>query len=63
MIINRKHLARQKLEKLRKGYSVYTETKEVQEYLEKEIDQAGIKVTIDRTPIGTWYIPEERKQA
>lgn len=62
MIINRKHLARQKLEKLKKGYSVYTETKEVREYLEKEIQKSGLEVTVDRTPIGSWFIPSEKEQ-
>ncbi len=60
MIISRKALAREKLEKLRDGYSVYTETDEVAAYLEKEIPKLGKKVHIDRTPIGCWFIPEER---
>jgi hypothetical protein len=60
MIINRRALAREKLEKLKNGYSVYTETEEVANYIEKEIQQWDKKVLIDRTPIGCWFIPEER---
>jgi hypothetical protein len=60
MIISRKALARAKLEKLKDGYSVYTETEEVANYIEKELANLGKKVHIDRTPIGCWFIPEER---
>lgn len=60
MIISRKRLAREKLEKLKNGYSVYTETEEVASYIEKELTNLGKKVLIDRTPIGCWFIPEER---
>lgn len=60
VIISRKALAREKLQKLKEGYSVYTETDEVAVYLEKELPKLGKKIHIDRTPIGCWFIPEER---
>lgn len=61
MIINRRHLTKKKLEKLKSGYSVYSENQEAIEYLEKRIAEEGIKVIVDRTPIGTWFIPEENR--
>lgn len=60
MIISRRALAREKLEKLKQGYSVYTETEEIAKYIEKELPSLNIQVHIDRTPIGCWFIPEER---
>jgi putative aminopeptidase FrvX len=63
MIISRKKIAREKIEKLKQGYSVYSETEEIIQYIEKEIKELGLKVHIDRTPIGCWFIPEEKNQA
>jgi hypothetical protein len=62
MIINRKRLAREKLEKLKKGYSAYAETEEVAKLIEKELANLNIRVHIDRTPIGCWFIPEKTEQ-
>ncbi|SFI82821.1 hypothetical protein [Thermoflavimicrobium dichotomicum] len=58
MIISRKQLAREKLEELKKGYSVYAETEEVAGYIEKELSSLDMTVHIDRTPLGCWFIPE-----
>lgn len=60
MIISRRALARAKLKKLEKGFSVYTETDEVAEYIERELPRLRMTVHIDRTPIGCWFIPDER---
>ncbi|SMO33252.1 hypothetical protein [Melghirimyces algeriensis] len=57
MIINRKRLARAKVEKLKQGFSAYAETKEVAELIEKELDHLDLPVFVDRTPIGNWFIP------
>lgn len=62
MIINRKCLARKKLENLKQGYSAYAETEEVARLIEKELTQLNIPVYIDRTPIGWWFIPEKNKE-
>ena len=59
MIINRKSLARKKLENLKQGYSAYAETEEVARLIEKELANLNIPVYIDRTPIGWWFIPEK----
>lgn len=61
MIINRKHLAKAKLEKIKKGYSAYAETEEVAQWIEKELANLDIPVHIDRTPHGYWFIPEKQE--
>ncbi|MFC7442836.1 hypothetical protein [Laceyella putida] len=61
MIINRKEMARAKLEKLKNGYSAFAETKEVADIIEKELKKLDIPVHIDRTEHGCWFIPQEPK--
>lgn len=58
MVINRKEMARAKLEQLKSGFSAFAETSEVAEIIEKELENLDIKVHIDRTPMGSWFIPE-----
>lgn len=57
MIINRRAIARAKVEKLKKGYSAYAESKEVAELIEKYAKEQNIPIYIDRTSLGTWFIP------
>ncbi|GGK11399.1 hypothetical protein GCM10010965_00350 [Caldalkalibacillus thermarum] len=57
MVISRKHLAKAKLEQLKNGYSAYTESTEVAFHLEREIKKHSLRVHIDRTPLGSWFIP------
>jgi len=57
MIISRKALARKKVEELKSGYSAFAETSEVVEFMEKELANLDIKIHIDRTPVGAWFIP------
>lgn len=59
MIINRREMARAKLEKLKKGYSAFAETKELVDLIEKEIEKLEIPVYIDRTEHGCWFIPKK----
>ncbi|PRZ16067.1 MULTISPECIES: hypothetical protein [Laceyella] len=61
MIINRKEMARAKLEKLKNGYSAFAETQEVAEFIEKELEKLDLHVHIDRTEHGCWFIPEQSK--
>ncbi|MBA4495270.1 hypothetical protein ACFO25_00140 [Paenactinomyces guangxiensis] len=60
MIINRKAIARAKIEKLINGYSAFAETQEVASLIEKEIAERNMAVHIDRTSMGCWFIPEEQ---
>lgn len=57
MVIDRKEIIRMKLEDLKAGYSAYCETETLSQMLSKELTHVGFRVVIDRTPIGTWYIP------
>ena len=59
MIINRKELAKEKITKLKQGYSAFAESKEVAQIIEKEIEALQLDVDIDRTPFGCWFIPKK----
>ncbi|SDZ13126.1 hypothetical protein [Thermoactinomyces sp. DSM 45892] len=58
MIISRRALARAKLEKLKQGFSVYTEIEEIAQSIEKKLDTVDFPVHIDRTDLGCWFIPD-----
>lgn len=57
MVINRKHMARAKVEQLKQGVSAFAESTEVVHLMEKEISKQNLNVLIDRTPMGAWFIP------
>ncbi|WP_149453303.1 hypothetical protein [Pasteuria penetrans] len=58
MIINRKRIAREKIERLKRGYSAFTESEEIATRIERELSKIPLEVHIDRTPLGCWFIPE-----
>ncbi|MBD1373899.1 hypothetical protein IC620_16260 [Hazenella sp. IB182357] len=58
MIINRKTLAKSKVDNLKNGYSAFAESQEVAELIEKELVELNMDVHVDRTSIGCWFIPE-----
>jgi hypothetical protein len=57
MVINRKEMARAKIEQLKNGFSAFAETSEVAEFIEKELANLNIPIHVDRTPMGSWFIP------
>jgi hypothetical protein len=57
MVINRKEMARAKIEQLKNGFSAFAETSEVAEFIEKELVNLNIPIHVDRTPMGSWFIP------
>ncbi|MFD1425987.1 hypothetical protein JOD24_003015 [Kroppenstedtia sanguinis] len=60
MIISRKQMAKAKVEKLKRGFSAYAETKEVADLIEKELAQLDLPVIVEQTPIGYWFILAEQ---
>ncbi|EGK07126.1 hypothetical protein ACFQ49_10140 [Kroppenstedtia eburnea] len=58
MIISRKRMAKAKVEKLKRGFSAYAETKEVADLIEKELAQLDLPVIVEQTQIGYWFIPD-----
>lgn len=58
MIISRKQMAKAKVEKLKRGFSAYAETKEVADLIEKELAQLDLPVIVEQTQIGYWFIPD-----
>ncbi|SHE76083.1 hypothetical protein SAMN05444392_10328 [Seinonella peptonophila] len=59
MIISRRKLAQSKVEEIKNGYSAFAETEEVAQLIENELKTLNIKVHIDRTEKGSWFIPEK----
>ncbi len=57
MIISQREMARAKIERLKGGLSAFSETAQVTERIEKYIQEHGLRVHIDRTPFGNWFIP------
>ncbi|MCF6094625.1 hypothetical protein L1765_11700 [Microaerobacter geothermalis] len=57
MVINQKAIARAKVEKLKNGFSAFTETAAVTELVEKEVNKLGLRVHVDKTSKGCWFIP------
>lgn len=62
MIINRKEMALQKVEKIRSGYSAFAETKELIDLIKKELLKENIEVKEEITEIGTWFIPVQKRE-
>ncbi|OZM57964.1 hypothetical protein CIB95_06305 [Lottiidibacillus patelloidae] len=58
MLISRKEMAMKKIEKIKAGYSAFAETKEVADYLKKELEKMNIQVHEDVTEFGSWFIPK-----
>lgn len=59
MIMNRKELARIKLENIKKGYSAFTDSEEIANILKRHVNTLDISVHIDQTALGCWFIPEK----
>ncbi|BAB06891.1 hypothetical protein P4637_05240 [Halalkalibacterium halodurans] len=62
MIINRKEMALKKVEKIKAGYSAFAESKEVSDFIRKELKRLGIDdVYEDITELGSWFIPANQR--
>jgi hypothetical protein len=62
MIINRREMARSKIEELKNGYSAFAETSEVANFIEKELATLNLDIHVDRTPLGAWFIPVKEQE-
>ncbi|WP_052947745.1 hypothetical protein [Aneurinibacillus tyrosinisolvens] len=62
MVISRREMARAKVEKLKNGFSAFSETSEVIELIEKYIREENLDVHVDRTPLGCWFIPANKNE-
>ncbi|BAU29532.1 hypothetical protein DFP93_11936 [Aneurinibacillus soli] len=60
MIISGREVARAKVEKLKNGFSAFSETQEVTELIERYIKQENLNVHIDKTTLGCWFIPADK---
>lgn len=59
MIINRGKIARDKLELLQNGQTVFADSPEIIERLRKYIVEYQLDVIEDVTDRGTWFIPQD----
>ncbi|MDT8859407.1 hypothetical protein N0O92_04110 [Alkalihalobacillus sp. MEB130] len=57
MVINRKDMALKKVEKIKNGFSAFAESKEVTEFIQKELKKQNIDVFEDITEVGCWFTP------
>ncbi|TCS96759.1 hypothetical protein [Hazenella coriacea] len=60
MIINRRAIAREKIEMLKNGYSTFADSEEVAQLIKKQISELNMVVHIDQTPQGCWFIPKSK---
>lgn len=60
MIISRRDMARAKVEKIKQGFSAFSETMEVTELIERYIKEEDLDVHIDKTDLGCWFIPNNK---
>jgi len=61
MIINRRQMARAKIDKVKNGLAAYAETQEIIDYMKKELEKENISVHIDQTAKGCWFTPAKQK--
>ncbi|MBD8068961.1 hypothetical protein [Bacillus sp. PS06] len=61
-IIQRKKLVKEKVDRLKNGYSAYAESQEVATLLKKEIQALNLHVYEDVTEVGSWFIPDKFNQ-
>ncbi|MGD6816845.1 hypothetical protein [Metabacillus sp. 84] len=57
-ILSQKLFIKEKVERMKNGYSAYAESPEMASLLKKEISKLKIRVYEDVTDIGSWFIPE-----
>jgi prefoldin subunit 5 len=60
MLMSRKEIAKKKIMKIKQGYSAFAETKEVAEFIKKELEKLQIDVHEDITDVGCWFIPKAK---
>jgi hypothetical protein len=56
-VMNRKKLVKEKIDRIKNGFSAYAETVEIANLLKKEILALNLNVHEDVTEIGSWFIP------
>jgi hypothetical protein len=62
MVISRREMARAKVEKLKNGFSAFSETQEVTELIERYIREENLDVQVDKTSMGCWFVPTNKKE-
>lgn len=53
---------KEKVDRLKNGYSAYAESQEVATLLKKEIQALNLHVYEDVTEVGSWFIPDKFNQ-
>ncbi|WP_078545117.1 hypothetical protein [Litchfieldia alkalitelluris] len=61
-IIHRKKLVKEKVDRIKNGYSAYAESVELANMLKKEIQALNLNVYEDATEVGFWFIPNKIEQ-
>ncbi|HEU5138628.1 MAG TPA: hypothetical protein VFT51_01550 [Bacillales bacterium] len=59
MIMNRKKLAKAKVQRIQDGYSAFAESNELTRLIKRELSKLNMDVFIEETTIGSWFIPKK----
>ncbi|KGP90823.1 hypothetical protein N780_02215 [Pontibacillus chungwhensis BH030062] len=59
LIMNRKRMVEDKLNRLISGQTAYAESRELIRLVKREIENRQISVLMDETDSGCWFIPQE----
>ncbi|PKR79278.1 hypothetical protein CEY16_05930 [Halalkalibacillus sediminis] len=57
LVLQKRELADQKLNRLKNGYSAYAETEELSRMIKRRITSQKLDIHIDNTENGYWFIP------
>lgn len=63
LIMNRKRMVEDKLDRLTKGQTAYAESRELIRLVKREIKNRQISVLMDETDSGCWFIPQKNTTA
>lgn len=61
MIINRGQIARDKISALQEGQTVFADSHDIIQRLQKAIQELDLDVVEDVTDRGTWFIPRDTR--
>lgn len=59
-ILNRREMRDDKIRQLKQGQSVYAESTEFIRLIKRGIEKENLKVNIEKTDGGCWFIPNEK---
>ena len=59
LVMSRRAIAGEQLERLKKGYTAFAESEEVKKIIKQEAQKLHLTIICDETDNGCWFIPEK----